>query len=202
MTTTEIPFTLNNKPGVLEIVYQPNRSIAESGFDLLAGLGFDVQMAIGYPTMRARVRSFEGSGYSTASAWIQVITRREFASVNDSNPGAIVTSVDVNETFDKLGVPFFCLGYPAEIYDAPCCNLGDCGKLEWVADTFFVTMPSRINDHTVGFLAGFQWGYVEFDRKVERQVEIKPLVVTGISQWRDHLPVMRSRFGSWKYASV
>lgn len=200
MTITTIPFELNHKSGVLEVEYDINRSLAASGFDLLAGCGFDVNVCLGYPTMRAYVQSYEGTGYYTASAWIQIITRREFAAVEADEPAAIVASVDVNDTLDELGVPFFGMGYPAEIYDAPCNNLGYCAKLDWLADTFLVTMPSRINDNTISPLAGFRWGYTEYDLDGQRHVEIHPLVVTEISQWQHHLPLLRSKCGNWKFA--
>lgn len=199
MTITTIPFELNHKPGILEVHYEANPSITASGFDLLAGIGFDVNMCVGYPTMRAFFRSYEGTGYATASAWIQIVTRREFASLEASEPQAIVPSVDINDTFDALGVPFFAMGFPAEIYDAPCNNLGGCGKLEWIADTFLVTQPSKINDYLVAPLAGFRWGYIEYDREGKRQVEITPLTVTGVEPWQAHLPLLRDRFGQWKY---
>jgi len=199
MTITTIPFDLNGKPGVLEMNYAPNQSLTTSGFDLLAGCGFDVNMCLGYPTLHAYVRSYEGTGYYTASAWIQIITRREFVSVESDAPAAIVSSVDVNDTMSELGVPFFAMGYPAEIYDAPCNNLGNCGKLEWLADTFLVTMPSRINANTIAPLAGFRWGYTEYDLDGKRHVEITPLLVTEISQWRHHLPLLRSQCGNWRF---
>jgi hypothetical protein len=199
MTVTTIPFELNRKSGVLKVCYQANRSITESGFDLFAGCGFDVNMCLGYPTMRAYVSSYEGTGYYTASAWIQVITRREFALVDSVEPIAIATTVDVHCTLEELGVPFFAMGYPAEIYDALCNNLGTLGKLEWLADTFLVTMPGRINNHSISRIAGFSWGYSEYDLDGKRQVEIRPVVVTEISQWKRHLPLLRSRFGQWRY---
>ncbi len=200
MAITTIPFTLNRKSGILEVNYSINHDITASGFDLLAGRGFDVKMCLGYPTMRACVRAYAGTGYYTASAWIQIITRREFAAVEADEPVAIVASVDVNDTLDELGVPFFAMGYPAEIYDAPCNNLGHCAKLEWLADTLLVTMPSRINDHTIAPLAGFRWGYTEYDLNGKRHVEIHPLVVTGVSPWQDHLPLLRSRCDKWRFA--
>ena len=201
MTTTTIPFALNGKPGVLEVCYETNRSLIASGFDLLAGCGFDVNLCLGYPTMRAYVRHYEGTGYYTSSAWIQIITRREFVSAEAETPAAIVASVDVNDTLGELGVPFFAMGYPAEIYDAPCNNLGDWGKLEWLADTFLVTMPSRINANTIAPLAGFRWGYTEYDLDGKRHVEIHPLVVPEISQWQHHLPLLRSACGLWKFGA-
>ena len=200
MTITKIPFVLNSKPGLLEVEYEPNESIEESGFDLLAGFGFDVNMAIGYPTMRGIVSAYEGRGYYTASAWIQVITRQEFDIADSEKPDRINTSVDVNDTLYDLGVPFFAMGFPAEIFDAPCCNLGEAGKLTWIADTFFVTMPSRINDHTIQRVAGYQWGYIEYDQDEKRPVEILPLKVTDESQWQGHLPLLRGQCGGWQYA--
>jgi hypothetical protein len=200
MTIMKIPFMLNRKQGTLIVEYKPNQSIIESGFDLLAGLGFDVNMAIGYPTMRGVVSAYEGTGYYTASAWIQIITRREFDRVDSKKPAKIITSVDVNDTLFDLGVPFFAMGFPAEIYDAPCCNLGEAEKLAWIADTFFVTMPSRINNNTIGRIAGYQWGYIEYDQDEKRNVEILPLKVTDESHWQEHLPLLRGQFGGWKYA--
>lgn len=199
MTITTIPFVLNSKPGELEVHYQANRSTAESGFDLLTGVGFDINMCIGYPTMRAFFRAYQGTGYATASAWIQIVTRREFSSLEADAPDAIVPSVDVNDTLDDLGVPFFAMGFPSEIYDAPCNNLGNSARLQWIADTFLVTLPSRINDNLITPLAGFRWGYVEYDRDGKRQVEIAPLTVTSAAFWGDHLPLLRGQFSKWKY---
>ena len=192
MTVTTIPFELNHKPGVLKVCYDANQSIAKSGFDLFAGIGFDVNLCLGYPTMHAFMRSYEGTGYYTASAWIQMVTRREFASVESAVPAAILTAVDVHPTLEELGVPFFAMGFPAEIYDAPCNNLGSLGKLEWIADTFLVTMPGRINNNTISRIAGFRWGYCEYDLDGKRQVEIRPLVVTQVSEWAQHLPVLQA----------
>jgi hypothetical protein len=200
MTVTAIPFELNGKSGVLEVACEPNRSITGSGFDLLAGCGFDVNMCLGYPTMRAYVRSYEGAGYYTASAWIQVITRREFASLDAVEPTAVVATVDAHDLLAELGVPFFAMGYPAEIYDAPCNNLGPWARLQWLADTFLVTMPSRINDHTIAPVAAFRWGYTEYDLDGRRHVEVHPLAVPDDSQWQSHLPLLRRECGNWTFA--
>jgi hypothetical protein len=200
MTITKIPFILNHKPGILEVHYQLNESIEDSGFDLLSGFGFDVNRSIGYPTMHGFVSTYQGRGYYTASAWIQIVTRREFAAFKTDEPRAMISSVDVNPSLHELGVPFFAMGFPAEIYDAPCCNLGEAGKLEWIADTFFVTMPSRINDNRIAWIAGYQWGYIEYDQEEKRPVEILPLSVTDDETWQRHLPLLRSQFGAWKFA--
>ncbi len=64
MTITAIPFELNHKPGVLNVCYEANQSAVKSGFDLFAEMGFDVNLCLGYPTMRAFVSSYEGTGYN------------------------------------------------------------------------------------------------------------------------------------------
>ncbi len=197
MTNTTIPFELNGKSGVLTVCYEITQSITKSGFDLFAGGGFEVNLCIGYPTMRARIESFEGTGYANACAWIQIVTRREFASVEAVEPAAVVPSVDTHPVLNELGVPFFAFGFPAEIFDAPCNNLGDLGKLEWLADTFLVTMPNRANDYVISRVAGFRWGYVEYDLAEKRQVEIKPVMVTDLSRWKQHLQLLRGQFGRW-----
>ena len=200
MSATEIPFELNRKPGVLSVYYEVNQCVQKSGFDLFANNGFDINICLGYPTMRAYVNSYEGSGYYTASAWIQIITRREFDCTNPAKPQDIVTSVDVHETLAELGVPFFALGFPAEIFDAPCNNLGNLGKLDWLADTFLVTLPTRINNHRIFPITGFSWGYCEYDLNEKRHVEIKPLVLTGTSSWAQYLPLLRKQFTNWKFS--
>lgn len=199
MTITRVPFVLNHKPGILEVEYEANQSAAKSGFDLFAGNKFDVEMCVGYPTMRARVESYEGVGYATACAWIQIVIRREFASLEAVEPAAIVPSVDTHPTLEELGVPFFAYGFPAEIFDAPCNNLNGLAKLEWIADTFLVTLPSRANEYTISRVVGFRWGYTEYDINEKRQVEISPLVVTDPAAWNQYLPLLQSQYVQWIY---
>lgn len=199
MTTTTIPFELLHKPGVLTVCYEPNQSLVESGFDLFASDRFDPTICLGYPTMRAYVSAYAGGGYARACAWIQVVTRREFACAAGTEPQAVVASVDAHPTLAELGVPFFGFGFPAEIFDAPCNNLGDLGKLEWSADTFLVTLPNRANGERIRPVAGFRWGYGEYDVDGQRQVEISPLEVIDAGRWALHLPLLQSGFGRWHF---
>ena len=202
MAIISIPFVLNHKPGTLAVHYEANQSAAKSGFDLFAGSGFNVEMCIGYPTMRACLETYEGAGYYTACAWIQIVTRQEFVSPEAAEPADVVPSVDTLPLLAESGVPFFAFGFPADIFDAPCNNLNGLAKLEWVADTFLVTLPSRVNDYTISCVAGFRWGYCEYDLDGKRQVEISPLVVTDVSTWQQHLPLLRSQFGRWQYGET
>lgn len=199
MTIATIPFVLNRKPGVLTVDYQANQSAAKSGFDLFAGIGFDVNACVGYPTMHARLDSHHGTGYAAACAWIQIVTRREYASLEAAAPSAVVPSVDTHPTLAELGVPFFAFGFPPEIFDAPCNNLNGLAKLEWTADTFLVTLPSRANDYAITRVAGFRWGYIEYDLGGKRQVELNSLGVTDQAAWNAHLPLLGREFGHWKF---
>jgi len=159
-------------------------------------------MCLGYPMMRAYVSAYEGTGYYTACAWIQIVTRREFASIDAPEPTAVAPSVDTHPTLAELGVPFFAMGFSAEIFDAPCNNLNGLARLEWVSDTFLVTLPSRANGYSISRVAGFRWGYCEYDLDGKRRVEISPLVETEISVWPQHLPLLRSQFNRWQYGEA
>lgn len=195
----QIPFTLNNKDGALEVRYEENKDSSKSGFDLLTGVGFDIEMCIGYPTMNAYVKEYSGTGYYTASAWIQIITSKRYSSLDDKEPYNVETTADIQDNMRKLGVPFFAIGYPAEIYDAPCNNLGGAARLEWVADTFLVTQPSAINNNVILYSAGFRWGYEEWDVEGKRNVKILPIEKIDSSSWKGHLPMLKRDFPNWKF---
>lgn len=196
---TEIPFILNERTGTVEVCYEENKSANKSGFDLLKGLGFDVEMCIGYPTMHAYIKNFNGTGYYNSSAWIQIITDKYYSSLQQEMPAEVLSEVDISDNMRNLGVPFFAFGYPSEIYDAPCNNLGEFARLEWTADTFLVTQPSRINDNTISSLLGFRWGYEEFDNEGKRDVRILPIEVLDCSVWNGHLPMLKDNFSNWKF---
>lgn len=199
MTIINIPFLLNRKPGVLTVDYEANQSAAKSGFELFAENGFDVELCIGYPTMRAYIKSYDGTGYATACTWIQIVTQREFASRDAVEPINVEPSVDTHPTLAELGIPFFAFGFLPEIFDAPCNNLNGLARLEWIADTFLVTLPSRANDYSISCVAGFQWGYWEYDLDGKRQVEINPLVVTSPVLWKQQIALLQGNFDHWNF---
>jgi len=199
-TCKDMPFQLNGYGGVLQVIYEENRSTHRSGFDLFERLGFDSQRCIGYPTMRAFVKNYGGTGYYTISAWIQIITSLRYASQDGEDAAEVVSEIDRCETMAACGVPFFAHGYPAAIYDAPCDNLRGSSRLEWIADTFFVTYPSRINDDCIAYLAGFRWGYDEWDdTDGQRRVSIRPLQKTNRSVWQHFVPVMEQHCPRWTF---
>lgn len=195
----QIPFTLNEKVGTVEVCYKENKSANESGFDLLKGLGFDMDMCIGYPTMHGYIKNFNGTGYSNSSAWIQIIEDKYYSSLQDEEPCKVLKEVDISENMRKLGVPFFAFGYPSEIFDAPCYNLRNYARLEWIADTFLVTQPSRINNNTISYLLGFRWGYEEWDVEGKRKVRILPIKVMDCSVWNGYLSLLKKDFPDWQF---
>lgn len=185
--TIQIPFNLNNEEGIVEVKYEANESANKSGFHLLGNLGFDTNMCIGYPTMHGYIKEFGGTGYSTCCAWVQVITSEFYSSESEDKPVKIVVEIDSCETMKKIGMPFFAHGYPAQIYDAPCKNIRNYDKLKWTAETFLVTYPSRINNDTITYLAGYRWGYIE---NAKDEVNMSPIEVIDISVWEKHIPLL------------
>lgn len=196
----EIPFVHYNRQGVVEVRYGPNTSVEGSGFDLLQGRGFDVNMCLGYPTIQAGVADYAGTGYRTVMAWIQVIHDRYYADLQDRTPSLEVSEVDTSPVMHDCGAPFFAHGYPATLYDAPCNNLGDYARLEWIAHTFMVSFPSPMNDNTISFLLGFQWGYEEWEEGGQRRVSLRPLELLDKSAWDAQLGLLRDSFPRWRYA--
>jgi hypothetical protein len=195
----EIPFVHHDRSGVVSVTCGPNDSVVGSGFDLLQGAGFDVNMCLGYPTMRAWVISYEGSGYRTLMAWVQVIVSRRYARREDDAPLQEAAELDTSDEMREMGIPFFGWGYPAAIYDAPCNNLGDDARLDWSAETFLVTFPSRLTNHKVAWLAGFRWGYSEWDEAGVRRVSLAPTEELSRAAWEVHLPLLRETCPAWSF---
>ncbi len=199
MNITSLPFELNGRSGLLDVSYGPIRNATDAGFDLFSNAGFDPSLCVGYPAMHARVRAHAASGYGKALAWIQIVTRREYEAVEATDPVRVETMVDCPETFERLGVPFCAMGFPAEFFDAPCANLGALGRLAWSADTFLVTLPSRLNGHTISAVAAFRWGYTEWEREGQLGVSLQPLVGMDGAAWSQHLALLRAGYGQWDY---
>ena len=76
-----------------------------------------------------------------------------------------------------------CIGYPAEIFDAPCCNLAGCRHLKWTAYTYLVDLPSRMNSNKLKFLGGYSWGYEEDENGPQR---LLPLEILTENDWEKH----------------
>ncbi|MFO7698041.1 MAG: hypothetical protein R6X16_12910 [Anaerolineae bacterium] len=199
VTVLELPFEHLGRQGVIEVRYGPNTSAVRTGFDALGALGFDPAMCLGYPTLRARVKRYAGSGYRASLAWIQLILSQRYTRLDDLQPATSDTDLDVSPQMLSLGVPFFAHGYPAVLYDAPCNNLGDDARLDWLAHTFLVTFPSRLNNDTVTMLAGFSWGYREWDKGGARHVWLRGPEPLQVSAWEAILPVLRSQCPAWHY---
>ncbi len=197
--TLEIPFVHQDRPGVVTVQCAPNDSVERSGFDLLQGVGFDPSLCLGYPTMRAWVSEYAGTGYRTLLAWIQIVTDCFYSRLEDAAPERVVAEVDASEHLRALGVPFFAHGFPAAIYDAPCNNLGAAARLEWSAETFLVTFPTRLNGNQVAYLAGFRWGYVEWLEDGQRRVALQPVAALERPAWEAHLPLLKREYPGWRY---
>ncbi len=196
----QIPFTSFKKQGRIEVVYKANTSPVTSGFEILADIVPDLNMCIGYPTIHASVKEYPGLGYSRYCGWIQVL-RMEFYSDKDKNkPDDIHYDVDVTPVMKENRVPFFAFGYPAVLFDAPCNNFFDGPKLVWKADTYLIDMPSYINNNSISYLAGFRWGYTEYNSEGKKRIDIAPLEPIDRASWEQHFEMFGREFLNWRFA--
>lgn len=184
-------FRFQGRGGHLAIDHRVNDDIAESGFDMFNRAEFEPEAALGYPTMHAWVERFDGSGYRTATAFIQWIDAHR-----DDHQGRRIEDreLDVTNACRQGGLPFFAWGYPAALYDAPAQNMRGAISMRWQATTWFVTIPARWTNHQVQPLLGFQWGYQED----ASGVELLPLTDLSLTDWerdnewlRDQCPQLR-----------
>lgn len=197
LQTITVPFTAYGKRGFIEATCEENPGPEVSGFTLLKdAVNFDVELCKGYPMFRARMTEYEGSHYGRFVGWIQIITGCWYPQEGECQ---IEQEVDLLPREREVGYPFICYGMPADIFDAPCHNLEDSGVLNWSAETFMVTYPSRMNDEEIRFLAGVRWGY---DEDESGCTLVHPLVPLNGSDWNEKLPILRRDFPGWNYAEA
>jgi hypothetical protein len=197
--TVVIPFSSFGKTGSIEVVYKENLNAEASGFEILKNLVSDVNMCLGYPTVRASVKKYPGDGYYRYCGWIQVLMMEFYADVDSKTPDEIHYDADVLPVMKENGLPFFAYGYPAVLYDAPCNNFFFGAKLVWKAETFLISMPSYVNNNTISCLAGFRWGYIECSAEGQKHVDITPIEISDAACWEAHLGMLRREFPTWSF---
>lgn len=169
----KINVTVNDEPEELVISYEPCKSAKEAGFDKISGFPLDRVNCIGYPAMHAYFEKMNATGYRRYCGFIQLVGRKEYS--ESGNLLNTVIELDVPLRKEKYVIPYFSYGYPSELYDAPCCNLGNCARLEWKAYTYLVVPLSRISNNQIPFLAGWSWGYCEDRNGVSSVMELEML---------------------------
>ncbi len=169
----KINVAVNGGLEVLVINYEPCKCAREAGFDKISGFPVDRVNCIGYPTMHAYFENMNSTGYRRYCGFIQLVERKEY-----SADGMLLNSVlalDVPVRKEKFVIPYFSYGYPSELYDAPCCNLGDCAQLAWKAYTYLVIPVSRISNNELLFCVGWSWGYCEDKDGINSIMELQML---------------------------
>ncbi len=197
---TLIPFALHGRSGSVAVYYGPDDDPLKVGFDSLPGLGFLLGLCPGYPVMHAIIEHYAGFGYRTLCGWVQIVTN-EYRDRERSAPQRFV-SVDLAPAMRSSDSPYACFGNLPAFFDAPCYNLGEHAELKWVADTFLVTVPMRSREEEITWLAGFRWGYSEYEASSHKPVSLLPLEVTGADVWNGHLPFLRVEYSTWKFRSA
>lgn len=196
--TTVIPFTLAGRAGRIAVTYGPTEDPVAAGFDVIPGLPFDVALCRGYPNVHAVIDAYGGAGYRGLCGWIQVVTGKRYHSGSEKADTAM--DVDKLPSIADMNMPFAAFGYLPEWFDAPCRNLNGYDRLHWTADTFLSTIPIRSRNGAIERLAGFRWGYAEYDPAAHRPVSLLPLEVTGRGAWNGLLPFLRKSCPGWRFA--
>ncbi len=177
-----IPFTLREKENILSVEYNMINNPDDSGFNAL-NLPFDANLCVGYPMLHAFFENLNLNGYERYCGWIQIIKREEYNIVDGEQMINVVYDLDVSEEMRTHGLPYFGLGYPAELFDAPCNNLNGNEKVVWTAYTYLVDVPSRMNGNKLLFLTGFSWGYTE---SLDKEVDLLDFKVLSEKDWEEH----------------
>lgn len=177
-----IPFTLRDKQNILSVEYNEMNNPDDSGFNVLK-LPFDADLCAGYPMLHAFFENLNLNGYERYCGWIQIIKREEYNTIDGEQKVNVVYDLDVSEEMRMHGLPYFGLGYPAELFDATCNNLNGNEKVVWTAYTYLVDVPSRMNGGKLLFLAGFSWGYTE---NMDKEVDLLEFKVLSEKDWEEH----------------
>lgn len=196
----KIPFQLVDKTGAIVVSYKANTGPIESGFEIVKDLIPDLNICIGYPTLHAYIEDFSGYGFTKYSGWIQTVKFSFYANLNDTEPKETLNMVDVPPIMQDNGVPFLAYGYPSEMFDAPVNNYSDCPKLVWEANTYFVNMPSHINNNKIECLAQFKWGYIDSINNGKHTIDILPFEIKSKECWYHDLPMLEDKFPKWNFA--
>ena len=173
-----IPFEYQGKSGTLCVRNRDNPGPAESGFDAL-DVPFDQELCRMYPEVHARVE-YTGTGYRMAMALIQIVKREEI-----HWDGSKCESFEVD--CPDVIAPYFSMGYPPAMYDAPCCNLNGCQHVHWIAETFLVSFPNRMNRNQAQCLAAFSWGYEEWEEDGKLSAKAFEAVELPREAWENQL---------------
>jgi hypothetical protein len=103
-----IPFRLRVRAGRIAVFYRPNADPLWAGFDILAGLDFNLHLCRGYPVIYARIEDYAGSGYRAVCGWLQFMTRAE---KDSHNPDMACTTILFRAMSPRLSrtIPALCL---------------------------------------------------------------------------------------------
>jgi hypothetical protein len=194
-----IPFKLHKYDGRVVIYYGKNNDPVKVGFGIIPHLNFDINLCRGFPVIYARV-DYSGLGYRQLFGWIQIVTDEYYKSREGGEKPKSMKFIDLVPSMLKSGIPFAPFGYLPEFFDAPCYNIGNHAKLRWIADTFLTTVPMRSQKEKISCIAGFRWGYIEYDNPKESPTSLLPLQAISKDIWNGHLSLLRRQFRKWSFA--
>ena len=183
-----VPFEFHGKKNFITVDYREMADEFQSGFHIIP-VPFSPAECRGYPMLHAYFENLSLAGYERYCGFIQFIRREEYADISAETPARVSYDIDITEDMRARKFPYFALGYPPELFDAPCRNLQGAEKLVWRAYTYLVDVPSRINDNRLTCLAGFSWGYTENSRG---EVSLLDFSLLTKKDWDSHKIILDS----------
>lgn len=192
-----IPFKLYKHGGRVVIFYGKNDDPVKVGLDIIPNLNFDINLCRGFPVIHARI-NYSGHGYRQLFGWIQIVTDEYYKSKEKGRKERRIF-VDLIPSMLTSGIPFASFGFLPELFDAPCYNIGNYAKLRWIADSFLTTVPMRSKKEKISYIAGFRWGYIEYDNPKQNPPSMLPLQAISKDVWNSHLSLLKKQYKKWKF---
>jgi hypothetical protein len=181
-----ITFELRSRHGRVTIDYGVNEDPRRWGYDLL-GLAFDIDIARGFPVVKARVE-FAAEGYAAFLGWVQVVRYWVGA-----QPEPTIVAPDVAPQMQHAQVPYLSFGIAPMLFDAPAFTERD---VVWRASSFLVCSPDALMTAVVEPVCGFTWGY----EIREARVEPFALAAAGRTEWMEARAELRAALPEWTFA--
>jgi hypothetical protein len=181
MTVSELslPFAARELRGVVKVAVYPNAEPALVG---------SADWAYGFPICEASIE-WDAQGYQALLGWVQVVGMRAPGTDAPRN-----WATDPLEVYEGLNTPFGFYGLSPTLFDAPARS-DRTRPLDWHAESFLCSAPSRPMAREAKPVAGFSWGFVLNHGEI---ATIEPSAL-DLTAWTRHLDLLRSTYPGWTF---
>jgi len=179
-----VPFSLRGHDGAIRVVIKANDEPQHFGCDLL-DRKLPPDVARGFPVCEA-TPEIDLVGYAGTCGWVQFVRSSDASDEFELDPLALFRSVDT---------PFAFFGVKPVLFDAPFRK--SRYDLSWTARSFLCAVPDAVMSKSVQPVAAFAWGFAV----THAEIDIAAPTPLGLAVWDEHLPILRTSFPGWSFAS-